>query len=77
MKFPTYEEMGARIADKALDEFEYMGKTLREWIDIIINQEPCGDAVSREAVQIEISNWVALDEPLSALHKRINKLPSV
>ena len=35
MKFPTYEEMAQNVAEKALDEYEYNGKTLREWIEII------------------------------------------
>ena len=39
MKFPTYEEMGKEIAEKALDEYLYKGKTLREWIEIIIAEK--------------------------------------
>lgn len=35
MKFPTFEEMAKEVAEKALDEFEYKGKTLRQWIDAI------------------------------------------
>lgn len=35
MKFPTYEEMAKNVAEKALDEYEYKNKTLREWIEII------------------------------------------
>lgn len=34
-KFPTYEEMGKKVAEKALDEYIYKDKTLREWIDIL------------------------------------------
>lgn len=36
MKFPTYEEMAKNVAEKALDEIEYEGKTLREWVKIIL-----------------------------------------
>ena len=36
MKFPTIEEMARDVAEKALDEYEYNGKTLREWIEIIL-----------------------------------------
>lgn len=39
MEFPTYEELGRKLADRALDEVDYKGKTLREWIEIIVNQE--------------------------------------
>ena len=35
MKFPTYEEMGQEVANIVLDEYEYKGKTLRQWIEII------------------------------------------
>ena len=34
-KFPTYEEMGKKVAEEALDGFIYKDKTLREWIDIL------------------------------------------
>ena len=36
MKFPTIEEMARNVAEKALDEYEYKDKTLREWIEIIL-----------------------------------------
>ena len=36
MKFPTIKEMAEEVAEKALDEFEYKGKTLRQWIEIIL-----------------------------------------
>ena len=39
MKFPTIKEMAEEVAEKALDEFEYKGKTLRQWIEIISNTE--------------------------------------
>ena len=32
-EFPTYEEMGKRVTEEALDGYIYKGKTLREWID--------------------------------------------
>ena len=34
-KLPTYEEMAKEVAEKALDEYIYKGKTLREWVDIL------------------------------------------
>ncbi len=34
-KFPTCEEMAKKVAEEALDEYIYKGKTLREWIDIL------------------------------------------
>lgn len=35
-KFPTIEEMAQNVAEKALDEVKYEGKTLREWVKIIL-----------------------------------------
>ena len=35
-KFPTIEEMAQNVAEKALDGIEYEGKTLREWVKIIL-----------------------------------------
>lgn len=46
-KFPTYEEMSKKVAEKALDEFLYNGKSIREWMQIITSE----DAVSRQAVE--------------------------
>lgn len=35
MKFPTMEEMAKDVAEKALDEYEYEGKTIRQWVEIL------------------------------------------
>ena len=35
MKCPTMDEFAQMVADKAIDEIEYNGKTLRQWIEII------------------------------------------
>ena len=58
MKFPTYKELGEIAAKEALDTFEYNGKTLREWIEIIsaaelgTNLAEVGtDLVSKQAEQ--------------------------
>lgn len=39
-EFPTYEQMAKNVAEKALDEYLYDGKSIREWIKIIAEQEP-------------------------------------
>ena len=52
-KFPTYEEMGKKVAEKALDEFLYDGKSIREWMQIIASE----DAISRKAVLKIIDGW--------------------
>ena len=52
-EFPTYEEMGKEVAEKALDEFLYDGKSIREWMQIIASE----DAISRQAVLKIIDGW--------------------
>lgn len=50
MEFPTIDKFAKDVAEKALDEFIYDGKTIREWVEIIAKQESCEDCISREAV---------------------------
>lgn len=44
-KFPTYDEMAKRVAEMALDEFLYDGRSIREWIQIIAAE----DCIRRQA----------------------------
>jgi len=44
-EFPTYEEMAKNVAEKALDDFLYNGKSIREWMQIIASE----DCISRQA----------------------------
>ncbi len=51
MEFPTYEQMAKDVAEKALDEILYDGKSIREWMKIIIEQEQnTGHWIERELV---------------------------
>lgn len=76
-KFPTYEEMGKKVAEKALDEFLYNGKSIREWMQIISSE----DAISRQAVLNVInSNCIYENEyNLTAKHIKdaVKQLPPV
>ena len=36
MRFPTYEEMAKDVAQKAMDDFLFNGKSIREWAKLII-----------------------------------------
>lgn len=36
-KFPTMEEFAKEAAERALDDFEYKGKTIREWAELILS----------------------------------------
>lgn len=58
-EFPTYEEMAKNIAEKALDEFLYDGKSIREWMQIIASE----DCISRKAVLKTLDDMdIVLDE---------------
>lgn len=77
-KFPTYEEMGKKVAEKALDEFLYDDKSIREWMQIIASE----DAISRQAVLAQINYWISSGEygytnATYHLRKRINSLSPV
>lgn len=37
MKFPTNEEMAKDVAEKAMDDFLFNGKSIREWAELIID----------------------------------------
>ena len=34
-KFPTMQEMAKNVAERALDEYEYKGKTIRQWVAML------------------------------------------
>lgn len=85
MEFPTHEETAKKVAETALDSFEYQGKSIREWMKIIAEQEPCDDAISRQAVLdlIEHYNSDGLGSVFFGYKQgvkfadAVNKLPSV
>ena len=45
MEFPPIDEFAYEVAEKALDEITYDGKTIREWIDILAKQQPCEENI--------------------------------
>lgn len=53
-KFPTYEEMGKKIAEEALDGYRYEDKTLREWIDILAQTQwiPCTEKLPEPRINV-------------------------
>lgn len=53
----TLDMIAKDVAEKALDEFIYEGKTIREWVEILAKQQPCDDCVSREALK-ERFRWL-------------------
>ena len=42
IKFPAITEMAKEVAEKAMDEYEYEGKTIRQWVDEILRAEQGG-----------------------------------
>ena len=36
-KFPTMDEFAKDVAEKAIDEWKYQGRTIREWIQMILS----------------------------------------
>lgn len=78
-KFPTYEEMAKIVAEKALDDFCYEGKTIREWIQIIAEQ----DAISRKDTlkaiikHLGIRSEKYLLEAERSIYKVIQKMPPI
>ena len=69
MKLPTMDEFAQMVAEKAIDEIEYNGKTLREWIEIIASND--GDTISRKAAIKDAESWAAIDEYEKHLQKKV------
>ena len=44
----TLDKLAKECAEKALDNYTYEGKTIREWVEILAKQQICGDCISRE-----------------------------
>ena len=63
MEFPTIDKFAKEVAEKALDEITYEGKTVREWVEIIVKQQPCEDCLSRESI---INKIHALQDELTS-----------
>lgn len=85
MEFPTIDEFAKEVAEKALDEFIYEGKTIREWVEIIIKQQPCEDTISRQAAidaickegtRLERNGTVAMCEIKQWCIDLLERLPS-
>lgn len=51
-------KLAKEVAEKALDEITYEGKTVREWVEIIVKQPPCEDCISRAEVRKILGNEV-------------------
>lgn len=48
-------KLAKEVAEKVLDEITYEGKTIREWAEILVKQQPCEDCISRDSLNDAIS----------------------
>ena len=56
------QKMLVETANRVLDEFEYNGKTIREWADLIANPKTNADRI-RAMSDEELAGWLA-DHPV-------------
>lgn len=76
-ELPNFEEMAKGIAKRALDEYEYLGRTLREWADIIVTQKNCKDCIDREDAKQAIRDKFKTLEERCEINEVLNSLPSI
>lgn len=54
------EKMLVETANRVLDEFEYNGKTIREWADLIANPKTNADRI-RSMSDEELADWLIMN----------------
>ena len=59
MKFPTIEEMAKEIAEKAMNEYEYEGKTIIQWVEILKDYDDKKNTLERilDRLEEEYDKW--------------------
>lgn len=65
MKFPTFEEMAKEVAEKALDEYVYEGKTIRQWVEILKDYDDKKTTLERIAEQLKGQTFLNSYEPVN------------
>lgn len=74
----TLYNLAKEVAEKALNEITYEGKTLREWIDILAKQQTSEDCVSRDAMMKCFKKWQPyMGTRILGYEQELSKLPSV
>lgn len=53
MRFPTVEEMAKEVAEKALDEYVYEGKTIRQWVEVLKDYDDKKSTMERIVERLE------------------------
>lgn len=73
-EFSTYEEMAKNVAEKALDDFLYNGKSIREWMQIIASE----DCIRRKQLVRELNAQVAVNAiTKETAQDMLDHLPSI
>lgn len=74
----TLDKLAKDVAEKALDDITYEGKTIREWIDILAKQQTSEDCVSRDAMMKCFKKWQPyMATRILGYEQELSKLPSV
>lgn len=53
LKFKTTQEMAKEIAEKAFDEYEYEGKSIRQWVEVLKDYEDKQTTLERIVKRLE------------------------
>lgn len=53
LKFPTIQEMAKEVAEKALDEYEYEGKSIRQWVEVLKDYDDKQTTLERIVERLE------------------------
>ena len=85
MKFPTIEEMAKDVAEKALDEYVYEGRTIRPWAKIIKDYDDKQTAMKRIVEKLERKiqplhnvNWnAAMEEAIEIVKNELGGMTDV
>jgi hypothetical protein len=73
-KIPTMDEMAKQLSEKALDEFYYNDKSLREWMRIIASE----DAISRAEAKKKFDGLLPnIGLTSGCIQKMLDELPPI
>ena len=67
MKFSLIEEMAKNVAEKAFDEYEDQGKTLRQWVEILKDYDDKKDTLQRIVERLEEENTLIKEQRKEAI----------
>lgn len=76
LKIKFNEEMLVEIANRVLDEYEYKGKTIREWADLIAHSKTNVEYIEREAVLDAIEHMKPYHQDADDIAEMIQNFPA-